>query len=445
MSARDSKVSMPVVLAMLAFCVTVVVRLLFVNSYYVDMPFLDQWSAELEHLYLPYVRGELKWTDLFALHNEHRLVFTRLLSLALFIVHGSWSPRFVGQVQTVMPALLAALLVYWNARDLGVRASSVALIVAVFALPLAVTSAIWSFQSQFGFLILFSIMAIRLASSAPISFARFLGVGLFSVFAFLSMAGGALTPLVCAGLLGLRSILSGKDLRLLLMSILLMMLAVVLYSLVPASGGLGAHSVSQFIMGVGELLLWPRGAGAFIWLPAAVLLFALIRREPRKILVYLFPIGLYSWTLLMVVALAARRGELVHLIYSHQKIFDRYVDLLLPAFIGFCYLVDTWELDAPKQWLKSTLHPRLLKIGLVLALAVVTQLDSFERGAFFRGVLTNNRSQAREALSVSGPWATWSLRFHDDPARLLELLIEARAAGILPALSAAESSESEGD
>ncbi len=42
-------------------------------------PFWDQWDGEAAGLYQPYLAGHLRWLDLFAPHNEHRIFFTRAL------------------------------------------------------------------------------------------------------------------------------------------------------------------------------------------------------------------------------------------------------------------------------------------------------------------------------------------------------------------------------
>src|SRR6187402_2983376 len=48
-----------------------------------DVPYGDQWYGEVACTYAPSVSGEFGVARLFAPHNEHRIVFTRLTDLAL--------------------------------------------------------------------------------------------------------------------------------------------------------------------------------------------------------------------------------------------------------------------------------------------------------------------------------------------------------------------------
>lgn len=47
----------------------------------VNVPFLDQW--ELVELFRKYHEGQLGFADFFAQHNEHRLLFPRLVMFGL--------------------------------------------------------------------------------------------------------------------------------------------------------------------------------------------------------------------------------------------------------------------------------------------------------------------------------------------------------------------------
>ena len=55
-------------------------------------------------LYVPFNEGCLSWRQIAALHNEHRVVFTRLLALGLLSLNGQWDP----QLQQVVNAGLHA-------------------------------------------------------------------------------------------------------------------------------------------------------------------------------------------------------------------------------------------------------------------------------------------------------------------------------------------------
>src|SRR5215471_8184894 len=64
-----------------------------IGTYGTDVPWMDQWDAEGQGLYLPSHAGTLSLHDLFAPHNEHRIFFTRVVALGLLWINGQWDPR----------------------------------------------------------------------------------------------------------------------------------------------------------------------------------------------------------------------------------------------------------------------------------------------------------------------------------------------------------------
>ena len=65
------------------FLVVLGSKLLFIQLFGSNLPFWDQWDAEGAGLFKPYLEGTLGPEHLFASHNEHRILFTRLLELAM--------------------------------------------------------------------------------------------------------------------------------------------------------------------------------------------------------------------------------------------------------------------------------------------------------------------------------------------------------------------------
>ncbi|MES1168545.1 MAG: hypothetical protein ABUL61_05195, partial [Oleiharenicola lentus] len=53
-----------------------------------DIPFQDQWDVEGRGLYPALVDGSLRAGDLLQAHNEHRILWTRVLDVALFAANG---------------------------------------------------------------------------------------------------------------------------------------------------------------------------------------------------------------------------------------------------------------------------------------------------------------------------------------------------------------------
>jgi len=128
-------------------------------------------------------------------------------------------------------------------------------------------------------------------------------------------------------------------------------------------------------------------------------------------------------------------------VYTQQKIFDRYVDLLLPAFVALCYFADKADTRTkPEGWDRAQVPMGLLQIALALALVGFVQLQSFDRAIVWQSRMRNQLSMARNALAAQaegGPGlerrGVGFLTFSTNPEKTLGLLKEARAAGILPA------------
>ena len=74
------------------------------------VPFWDEWGAEGLDLYRPWLTGTLRWSDLFAAHNEHRIALTRLADLALFMAQGRWNVWSELILNAVLHASTAAAL-----------------------------------------------------------------------------------------------------------------------------------------------------------------------------------------------------------------------------------------------------------------------------------------------------------------------------------------------
>jgi hypothetical protein len=83
--------------------------LLVVLTQTVDVPFADQWA--LLPLLARFYEGRLSFGDLWAQHNEHRLLFPRLIMLGLARLSG-WSTRAEMLVNIALAAGIFAVLVY---------------------------------------------------------------------------------------------------------------------------------------------------------------------------------------------------------------------------------------------------------------------------------------------------------------------------------------------
>jgi len=138
------------------------VRVWLINQFGSPVPYWDQWDAEAVYTFIPWFDGSLVINHLIAPHNEHRLFFTRILSLGLLILNDNqWDPL----VQMVFCAGLAILNVVVQAlilkHLLGERGYNVALFaVALLGLvPFAAENIIWGLQINWYVFNLFSLIA----------------------------------------------------------------------------------------------------------------------------------------------------------------------------------------------------------------------------------------------------------------------------------------------
>src|SRR5690606_24752945 len=105
---------------------------------------------------------------LFAPHNEHRIIFTRLLNRTLLALDGQWDPLSQMFAAAIVHATFAAFLAGWITRhQTRIAACLLALLVtAAYGLPHAWQNTLWGFQSQYSLLLLFSFLALAWLSQA---------------------------------------------------------------------------------------------------------------------------------------------------------------------------------------------------------------------------------------------------------------------------------------
>jgi hypothetical protein len=198
---RYSDNTKPTYLALTVFILVGLSRLYFVENFAVPLPYWDQWDAEGDFLLRPWIEGTLKLSDLWQPHNEHRIFPTRVLSLAIFEITGSWNNFTEARFNILLAAAIPAILTWLMCRHgalFGKRYLLLIVVIAQFALPFSFENLLIGFQSQFYFLILFTLVSISLAILRPRSIFAIVAILVLSVLSVLTMASGLLTPLSAA-------------------------------------------------------------------------------------------------------------------------------------------------------------------------------------------------------------------------------------------------------
>ncbi len=337
-----------------AVCLVIVgCKLWLIGSFSSPLPFLDQWKGEGAQVLRLWMNGNLHISDLLAPFNEHRIVPSRLLVLAIFEANAR---QWDAQVQMVAGALLHAACAFVLGAVLVARLGPrhkwpiFAALLVLFCLPFDWQNTLWGFQSQFYFLILFSALAFWGLGGHGAGSARW-WCGLGAAFlACVSMGSGGFAGLALGGWLGVKFLIDPDARRqrgswvTLGVSLALGALGFALYT-PPAAASLAAmhvQSTGAFVRGLGIHLSWPNSASPFLALIAfaplailAVIHLRELRRSPgveQSVENFLFPLGL--WVLLQAAALAWSRN------HAMASVISRYMDLLaLGALVNFCALL----------------------------------------------------------------------------------------------------------
>jgi len=409
-----------------------------------DVPYQDQWDVEGRRLYPSWMDGSWRAADLWAPHNEHRILWTRGLDLALFAANGTWDPLVQLAANAGIRAAAAALLAWLLARGLGAAGRlAVAAGVTVAFLPhLAWQNALWGFQSQVYFALLFAIAALgALDSESPAR--RKLGFGIGAgLAAQLAMGAGLLVPLALLGLVALRAVeRRGFDrarwgeawpaLVLLAVALALREEATTLDVLRPSTlrEGLGA---------LAQALAWPHVwtplAALGLNLPLALAVVGRLAGRRRAVAGEDFVVLLAGWTVALAAAMAWSRGGGGEF---DGGVPSRYADflVLLPIANAWCAVVLMRE--AAGRWPRPS---RLLAAAWGLLLFAGWLGLSAE--VMHRLVLPRIRDREAPVMTVvafqrTGDASGWSrlprlYAPHPDPRVVQAVLADPRLHGRLP-------------
>lgn len=244
-------------------------------------PFWDQWDAEADYLYRPWLEGTYDWKQLFSAHNEHRILTTRVLALLLLELNGEeWSPLLQMRVNACLHVAALCVLLFYLAKVVsgGQRVGLILFAGALFAIPFGQENTLAGFQSQFYFLLLFSFVFLW-AMSAYSSYSKrwWMGfvAGLLCVF---SMASGALTLMAGGLILAIRRFWfrEGKSVALSAMVIIFGM-ALLSIHFTPSLAGhaaFKADSPTHMLKALLEIAAWPaKGYGGLVIVQLPLLLF----------------------------------------------------------------------------------------------------------------------------------------------------------------------------
>jgi hypothetical protein len=316
------------------FAIIVGARLWLISGYGSALPLHDQWDGEAARLFKPWLENSLRWSDLFAAHNEHRIVLSRLLALGLLQANGQWDGLLEMTVNAVLCGFIGLGVAACLLRILGseYRVPVLAAVTVWLALPYAHENTLWGFQSAFYFLLFFSFLAIWGLGFFP-AYSRNWWLGVIgAVLACLSMASGFFAAGVVLVLEAIR-LLSRRRRFSEAAPTCVFCLTVVLLGLCfqvthPPHEALKAASAGAWLKVFARSLAWPYCALPILivvmYLPWALCTFLMARTsEPlsRSRTEILFAMGV--WVIAQAAATAYGRGE-----DGNIAIASRYMDIL---------------------------------------------------------------------------------------------------------------------
>jgi len=294
-------------------------RLWVIYNFGSSIPFWDQWGAEAANLYLPWLNGNLTFNHLFGPHNEHRIFFTRILSLLLLVLNErQWDPLFGMIVNASLSTLTAVFLIVILNNLLGKAVQNVVILIVglLWSIPYGWGNIIASFQSQFYIMLLFTLILLwGILLHENFSFKWWIGV-IFALLAIFTVASGFFILLVLIVLkLYLIAIDIGKrrsHLPTLLVSIAITSFSLMLIVRVSHHEVLIANNITEFMLAFGKALAWPWVTYPFVslvlYLPFLTLVFRTLwlRRKPSD--AELFVLALGGWVILQAASMAYARG-----------------------------------------------------------------------------------------------------------------------------------------
>lgn len=313
-------------------------RLYFVETFAIPLPYWDQWDAEGDFLLRPWIEGRLTLRDLWQPHNEHRIFPTRLLSLLIFNITGVWDNIIEARVNILVAACIPLIILLFLMRGkalYGIRWLILVVIVAQFSLPFSFENLLVGFQSQFYFLIIFTLLAMILAVRYPADVLAMAGVLVLSWLSVLTMASGILTPAAVAAVYALQGFqrreISWKHLA--LGAVLLSLLAIGYFIMpnIEANHIYRARSISELLMALRYILAWPVAeswpAAIVLWAPALGMVPRLLRARTLS-RADLLMAGCVIWSLGQALAIAYGRGQ------GMGEVSSRYTELFTPGLVG---------------------------------------------------------------------------------------------------------------
>lgn len=440
----------------LLFVLIITVRVCYVSLFAVATPFWDQWDAEAFYLLKPWHEGTWQLAQLFSPHNEHRIAFTRVLSLLVFEANGrQWNNLVSAYLNCALAAIYLALLFAVLARDASptARLSALAAVTIAGVLPFGWENFLVGFQSQFYFMAWFAIVAVASAARGVETYLQALALGVMVLAGLFTSAGGVIAAAsvftVIMALTWHRQCLRGPAVLALALMLILMAAGLWLTPSLADHDTMKAQGLRDNFTALTTAFMWPiepRAGSHFrpvfrtiaviaLWAPSAVWAWHVLRRRETSRSAF-FALGMSAWAAAQAVAIAHSRG------HDMSSLPSRYMDIPAIAMVSNAWLAA--ELVRRQHLSQISPSPPRALVATAAAFFVVLGFGLWTRGpADMAKLSTRSHFSGRETANVAAYLRTgdaaWlnqpSLEIpYPDPERLKMLLDDDTIHGMLPAV-----------
>jgi len=308
-------------------------KLLLINEFNSITPYWDQWDAEGGGLYAPIIAGHFNPYVFISAWNEHRILFTRIISLAVFYGVGLWYPALEMVVNSFIHCAAVFAVVYLLTRSINVYVRGVAILVStlIYIIPFDWENTLAGFQSEYYLLVLFSVLSVHMMSGAE-AFSRIWLIGLaLSVASYFNLASGALTAAASGAIMALQLVVGSRQRTTREYAAVIICIAVSVIAVMgtPYSGEVTQYKVSSlyvFAMAVIDQASYPFMApyGLLQYIPSLILVARVLTKKPRKSAYEWSALAIIVWLGSQIVAISYGRGNQLGAITS-----PRFTDVLL--------------------------------------------------------------------------------------------------------------------
>ena len=182
------------------------VRLLMLQGFGYQVPYWDEWVVDAGQLFKPLREGNFDPHVLLALHNEHRIFWTRLIALGAFKVAGRWDPLFEQVFDAIAFAAIVGICVSRVIIETGKVQLSIVVSAALFLVPFSYSNLLIGFQTQFFLATLLAVSAFSLAAHGRPNLVRSLTLLLLCGASLLVNGSGIALPMVLVFTSAIRAI-----------------------------------------------------------------------------------------------------------------------------------------------------------------------------------------------------------------------------------------------